>query len=177
MKHRSPLLVMLALWALAAAWIGVPAVAQTPPATQTPLTLPPPLLMSPTPGSPSTAPAGSATAATGCDRCGTIDSIRQVAVKEQWTPLGSMPSSADIGPSGMAMYQIGKGFTNQGQVLVGAAGGTAYRTQPTQRNITRWEVAVKMDDGSTRTLTQNYEPLMQVGDRVRVFGSQLELVQ
>ena len=177
MKYRSPLLVVLALWALAAAWIGAPAVAQTPPATQTPLTLPPPLLLSPLPGSPPAAPAGAATATAACDRCGTIESIRQAAVKEQWTPLGSMPSSADIGPSGMAMYQIGKGLTNQGQVLVGAAGGTAYRTQPTQRNITRWEVTVKMDDGSTRALTQNYEPLMQVGDRVRVFGSQIELVQ
>ena len=77
----------------------------------------------------------------------------------------------------MTMYQIGKGFTNQGQVLVGAAGGTVYRTQPNQRNITRWEVTVHMDDGSTRALTQNYEPLMQVGDRVRVFGTQIELVQ
>ena len=77
----------------------------------------------------------------------------------------------------LSRQQIGKGFTNQGQVLVGAAGGTVYRTQPNQRNITRWEVTVHMDDGSTRALTQNYEPLMQVGDRVRVFGTQIELVQ
>ena len=106
-----------------------------------------------------------------------MDSIRQVVTKDQWTPLGSVPSSADVGTSSMTMYQIGKGFTNQGQVLVGAAGGTVYRTQPNQRNITRWEVSVRMDDGSTRTLTQNYEPLLQVSDRVRVFGTQIELVQ
>jgi hypothetical protein len=34
-----------------------------------------------------------------------------------------------------------------------------------------------MDDGSARSVIQNYEPLLQVGDRVRVFGSQLELIQ
>ena len=34
-----------------------------------------------------------------------------------------------------------------------------------------------MDDGSARQVTQNYEPLLQVGDRVRVFGTQVELVQ
>ncbi|HKE42207.1 MAG TPA: hypothetical protein VKG21_20455 [Casimicrobiaceae bacterium] len=158
-----------------AALIGPRALAQTPPATQPPLVLPPPILQSPGSSSPSSS--GPAVGTTGCDRCGTIESIRQAVTKDQWTPLGSVPSTADSGPAGMTMYQIGKGFTNQGQVLVGAAGGTVYRTQPNQRNITRWEVAVHMDDGSTRTLTQNYEPLMQVGDRVRVFGTQIELVQ
>jgi outer membrane lipoprotein SlyB len=172
---RSLELGMFALCAVIAACFGVPASAQAPPPLQPPLTLPPPILWSPaTP--PSTA-ATPAVGTAGCDRCGTVESIRQAVTKDQWTPLGSVPSSADVGNSSMTMYQIGKGFTNQGQVLVGAAGGTVYRTQPNQRNITRWEVSVRMDDGSTRTLTQNYEPLLQVSDRVRVFGTQIELVQ
>ena len=171
MKRRFRLVILTGC--ATAAWFAATAAAQAPP-SQTPLTLPPPLV--PSPGS-ATATGGPALGTTGCDRCGIIDSIRQAVTKDQWTPLGSVPSSADTGQSGVAMYQIGKGFTNQGQVLVGAAGGTVYRTQPNQRNITRWEVTVRMDDGSTRTLTQNYEPLMQVGDRVRVFGTQIELVQ
>jgi outer membrane lipoprotein SlyB len=173
MKRRSR--IVATLCASATAWAAILAGAQTPSSTQTPLTLPPPILSSPSPSSP--APAGPSTATAGCERCGTIESIRQAVTKDQWTPLGSVPSTADLGPSAMTMYKIGKGFSNEGQVFVGAAGGTVYRTQPNQRNITRWEVTIKMDDGSTRSLTQNYEPLMQVGDRVRVFGTQIELVQ
>ena len=113
----------------------------------------------------------------GCDRCGKVETIRQVTAKDQWTPLGSVPSSSDLGPTGVAVYQIGPGFSNQGQVFIGAAGGGVYQTRANQRNVTRWEVVVKMDDGSSRSVIQNYEPLYVVGDRVHVFGTQLELVQ
>jgi outer membrane lipoprotein SlyB len=113
----------------------------------------------------------------GCDRCGKIEAIRQVSAKEQWTPLGSVPRSSDLGPTGVAVYQIGPGFSNQGQVFIGAAGGGTYQSRANQGNVTRWEVVVKMDDGSGRSLIQNYEPLFVVGDRVHVFGTQIELVQ
>lgn len=116
-------------------------------------------------------------AAGACDRCGKVESIRQVTAKDQWTPLGSVPASSDLGPTGVAVYQIGPGFSNQGQVFIGAAGGGVYQTRANQRNVTRWEVVVKMDDGSGRSVIQNYEPLLVVGDRVHVFGTQIELLQ
>jgi outer membrane lipoprotein SlyB len=90
-----------------------------------------------------------------------------------------MPSvasgSSGLNPSSITAYQIGR--DNQGQVTIGAAGGAVYQqNKPTQR-VTRWEIVVRMDDGSARSVIQNYEPLLQVGDRVRVFGTQVELVQ
>src|SRR5450432_2405184 len=112
-----------------------------------------------------------------CDRCGKVEAIRQVTTKDQWTPLGSVPSSSDLGPTGVAVYQIGPGFSNQGQVFIGAAGGGVYQTRANQRNVTRWEIVVKMDDGSGRSVIQNYEPLFVPGDRVHVFGTQIELLQ
>ncbi len=134
-------------------------------------------LAPPPPMSP-TVPAGPVPKVTGaCDRCGAVESIRQVVAKDQWTPLGSVPSSSDLGPTGVAVYQIGPGFSNQGQVFIGAAGGGVYQSRANQRNVTRWEVVVKMDDGSGRSVMQNYEPLFVVGDRVHVFGTQIELLQ
>ena len=63
--------------------------------------------------------------------------------------------------------------------------GKQYQVTTTARGIAlsinqRWfyqPSVVKMDDGSTRSVMQNYEPLLVVGDRVRVLGTQVELVQ
>jgi outer membrane lipoprotein SlyB len=140
--------------------------------------MPPPESAQPTAGA---QPAASKQPPPACDRCGTVESIGQTTTREQWTALGSVPSraggSSDISPSAVTTFKIGPGFSNQGQVMIGAAGGAAYHTRPSERNATRWEIAVRMDDGSARSVIQNYEPLLQVGDRVRVFGTQLELIQ
>jgi outer membrane lipoprotein SlyB len=117
-----------------------------------------------------------------CERCGKIESIRPVTTKDQWTPLGTV-SATPLGegsaaaPSGVTMFQIGPGLSKQGTVLIGAAGGAAYGTRPSQLNAKRWEIVVRMDAGGSRSVTQNYEPMLREGDRVRISGSQLELLQ
>ena len=119
-----------------------------------------------------------------CERCGKIESIRPVTTKDTWAPLGSVSSSpaASVGggagtsPSAVTMFQIGPGFSKQGTVLLGAAGGAAYQTRPSTLNAKRWEIIVRMDAGGTRAVTQNYEPMLREGDRVRVMGTQLELL-
>jgi outer membrane lipoprotein SlyB len=142
---------------------------------------PPPVPSEAQPPASVLAPSGSkpAPGTTNCERCGIVETIRQAANQFQPTPLGTMPSvasgSSGLNPSSITAYQIGR--DNQGQVTLGAAGGAVYQqNKPTQR-VTRWEIVVRMDDGSARSVTQNYEPLLQVGDRVRVFGTQVELVQ
>jgi len=117
-----------------------------------------------------------------CDRCGKIESIRPVTAKDQWTPLGTVATSpvgagGNGNPSAVTMVQIGPGLTNQGAVLIGAAGGAAYGSRPNELNRQRWEVVVRMDAGGQRAVMQNYEPMLREGDRVRVLGTQLELVQ
>jgi outer membrane lipoprotein SlyB len=117
-----------------------------------------------------------------CERCGKVESIRPVTAKDQWTPLGTV-STTPLGganaaaPSGVTMFQIGPGLSKQGTVMIGAAGGAAYGTRPSQLNTKRWEIVVRMDAGGSRSVTQNYEPMLREGDRVRVLGSQLELLQ
>ncbi len=172
--HAHTLPMMLALIAaISFGWLPLQALAQSTPAVAPGQPAPDAV---PAPRVPAVAPALSGPTPA-CDRCGKVESIREVAVKDQWTPLGSVPSSSDLGPTGVAVYQIGPGFSNQGQVLVGAAGGGVYQTRANQRNRSRWEIVVKMDDGSARSVVQNYEPLLVVGDRVHVFGSQIELLQ
>ena len=166
---------VLALWGCMAAW---PELAQAQAAGPAPPPMPPPESAQP---SAVAQPGASKQPPPSCDRCATVESIHQTTTSEQWTPLGSVTSRADSSaattPSAVTAFKIGPGLSNQGQVMIGAAGGGVYQTRPSVRNATRWEIAVRMDDGTTRSVLQNYEPLLKVGDRVRVFGTQLELIQ
>lgn len=156
-----------------------------PAAAQTPPPLPPPsgqfpssITKLPAPDTAAPAPA----AATDCAACGIIESIRQTTAKENWTPLGmgvgvgGAPSGVTQPPAAVSSFQIGPGFSNQGIVLLGAAGGAAYRKAPNSYERPRWELTVKLDGGGVRLVTLAYEPYVREGDRVRVSGNNVELL-
>lgn len=120
-----------------------------------------------------------------CDNCGTVADIRQSTAKSTWTPLGSVaPGTAssvdEINSPGRvtATYQVGKDLKNQGMVLLGSAGGGSYARRPNEYAQSRWDLTVKMDAGGpARVVSMSYDPPFRIGDRVRVFGTQLELIQ
>lgn len=120
-----------------------------------------------------------------CGPCGTVVSIRMTMQKQAWTPLGAMSpgtipgSTGDIESAGRVTtsFQIGKGLSNEGMVILGSAGGAGYAKRPNSYEQPRWEVTVKMDRGPQRVVLLGYEPLVREGDRVRVLGNQVELVQ
>ncbi len=117
-----------------------------------------------------------------CGQCGKVVSIRQTTVKQSWTPLGmgvGVGGAPDFGsqPSGMSSFQFGPGLSNQGLTIIGSAGGASYRKKPNSYDQPRWEVTVKLDNGQTRVATLTYEPYVLEGDRVRVSGNNVELVQ
>lgn len=120
-----------------------------------------------------------------CDNCATVTNIRQTTEKSTWTPLGSaVPGTVTPGDySGQpgrvtAAYRIGPEMKNQGMVLLGSAGGGSYVRRSGDYQQPRWDVTVKMDaGGGMRPVSIGYEPPFRVGDRVRVFGTQLELIQ
>jgi outer membrane lipoprotein SlyB len=126
-------------------------------------------------GKPSPAKSASAAAPPDdCGQCGRVVSIRQTLVKEQWTPLGT-GTSFDSDARAATMFQIGPGLSNQGKVMVGAAGGAAYQKTPNSYEKPRWEVTVKLESGQTRVMTLTYEPYVVEGDRVRISGRNVEL--
>ena len=74
-------------------------------------------------------------------------------------------------------YQIGPQLKNQGMVLLGSAGGAGYSRRESDFQQARWDLTVKMDaNGGMRPVALTYEPPFRVGDRVRVSGTQLELL-
>ena len=110
-----------------------------------------------------------------CDNCGRVESIRTATARETWTPLGAMTTSA--APTDQpGRVTSSYNFTTGNMVLLGAAGGAGYAKRPNAYERPRWEIRVRMDGGGVRTVTHDYEPALREGDRVRVYGTQLELV-
>jgi len=107
--------------------------------------------------------------------CGRVETIRQTTVKQSWTPLGT-GTSFDSDTRAVTSFQIGPGLSNQGIVMIGAGGGAAYKKTPNSYDQPRWEVTVKLDSGQKRVITVAYEPFVREGDRVRIAGNSLELV-
>ena len=136
----------------------------------------PPPIPSTSNGSPGAAKASATAAPDDCGQCGKVVSVRETKVKEQWTPLGG-GTSFDTDARAATMFQIGPGLSNQGKVMVGAAGGAAYQKTPNAYEKPRWEVTVKMDNGQTRVASLAYEPYVQAGDRVRISGRNVELIE
>ena len=117
-----------------------------------------------------------------CGPCGKVESIRQTTSKQQWTPLGTgvgVGGVPDIGaqPAGVTSYKIGPGLSNQGMVVLGSAGGAAYKKTPNSYEQPRWEVTVKLDSGRIGVVTLSYEPYVKEGDRVRIAGNNVELLE
>jgi outer membrane lipoprotein SlyB len=125
-------------------------------------------------------PARAQPPADGCDACGVVTGIAVSTERQQWTPLGTTGVQT-VTPSGRmtdatTQFSIGPQLKNQGLVIVGAAGGAAYAKRPNAYEKPRWDVTIKMDRGGTRVIPQSYEPMLREGDRVRVLGTQLDLV-
>jgi len=107
-----------------------------------------------------------------CRDCGVIESIRAVESKGAGSPLGTI-GGAVVG--GVLVNQVGRGGGRTAATVVGAGAG-AYAGHEIERNMTksvRYQVRVRMSDGSYRTYTESAPPTYAVGQRVRVTGQGL----
>ncbi len=107
-----------------------------------------------------------------CTNCGTIDSIRVVEQAGQGSGVG-MIAGGVLG--GLLGHQIGHGSGNTAATIVGAAGG-AYAGNHVEKNVkkvARYDVSVRMDDGTLRTVSYEAEPGFRSGDKVRFIDGRL----
>jgi outer membrane lipoprotein SlyB len=110
--------------------------------------------------------------------CGRVLTIKQTTVKNDWTPLGTT-GQQPVGTQPdrvTTTFQFGRGMTNEGIVVLGAQGGAVYGKSPNSYEKPQWQVTVKLDSGRTRVLTVPYEPYVREGDRVRIAGNNVELI-
>jgi outer membrane lipoprotein SlyB len=118
--------------------------------------------------------AASATpSATVCAHCGVIEGVREVKQKGKGTGVGVVAGGVVGGALG---NQVGKGSGRTVMTVLGAIGGglAGNEIEKRARSETAYEVRVRMDDGSLRTLQQKTAP--KAGTRVTIEGNALHTV-
>ena len=111
-------------------------------------------------------------AATACDNCGVVESITPVEVKGSGTGLGM----AAGGITGALLgNQIGRGNGNAVATIAGAAGG-AFAGNEIEKNMkkaVRYQVRVRMNNGTLRTTYQSHSPAFSAGEKVKIVNGQV----
>ncbi len=111
-----------------------------------------------------------------CTDCGTVTGVSEVEVKGEGSGLGAVAG----GVAGAVVgNQVGSGSTRTIARIAGAAGGAyaGHQIEKHARTHKKYDVGVKMEDGSLRTVTYDAPPTWRAGDRVRIVDGKLELVR
>ena len=107
-----------------------------------------------------------------CTSCGTVENFRQVEVKGDGSALGAIAGGATGAVVG---HQFGRGTGKDLLTIAGAIGG-AFAGHEIEKNVrkkTRYEISVRMEDGSLRTIPQDAAPAWRICDHVRVVDNQV----
>ncbi|MEW6704421.1 MAG: glycine zipper 2TM domain-containing protein [Pseudomonadota bacterium] len=105
-----------------------------------------------------------------CDHCGVVEGVRAFQRKGEASGVGAVAGGV-IG--GLLGNKVGGGNGRKAMTVVGAVGGglAGHEIEKRVKSETLYEVRVRMDDGSLRTLTQRSAPTP--GTRVVVEGNTL----
>ena len=102
-----------------------------------------------------------------CRECGVVEYVREVEKAGQAGGTGAV-----VG--GVTGAVVGRGVSNDrnrtfGTIAGGVVGAVAgHQIEKTVKTNKYWEIAVRFEDGTARTYTQEQQPLWRQGERVRV---------
>lgn len=117
----------------------------------------------PVPASVST-PAATASA---CRECGVIESVREIAQPGQASGVGAVAGGV---AGGLLGRQLGGDRHKTAGTVIGAVGGAVagHQVEKHVKTGKSWEIGVRMEDGSQRSVRQDSAPAWRAGERVRV---------
>ena len=114
-----------------------------------------------------------AVASAKCAECGVIESVREIAAKGQGSGLGAV-GGAVVG--GLLGNQVGGGRGKDVMTVVGAVGGAVAGNEVEKRvkATTSYEVTVRLNDGSSRVISEASAPSWRTGDKVKIVNGVIQ---
>ena len=109
-----------------------------------------------------------------CNSCGTVESIRTVEKPGEGSGVGIAGGALGGGILGR---QFGNGRGRDVLTVLGAIGGgiAGNQIEKSVRTSKSYEVTVRMEDGSLRTVSSATQPNWRTGERVRVDGNNISV--
>ena len=108
-----------------------------------------------------------------CGNCGTVENVVVQSTAGDASGLGAVIGGV---AGGLLGNQVGRGSGRTIATIAGVAGG-AYAGHQVERRTSsgrRFEVVVRMEDGTTRVFPYDTEPAFRAGERVRVVEGRLQ---
>jgi len=102
-----------------------------------------------------------------CRDCGAIANVRQVTNEGKGTGAGAIIGGL---AGGILGSNVGRGNTRTIASIAGAVGGgmLGNTIEKSQNKSVSYEVTVRMEDGTTRTIAADALPSWRIGDKVKV---------
>ncbi len=108
-----------------------------------------------------------------CYDCGVVESVREIQKPGEGSGLGAVAG----GVLGAVLgNQVGNGRGQTVMQVVGAAGGAyaGHEVEKRMKNSRTYDVTIRFEDGTTRTVSQATAPPWHAGDRVRVVNGTIQ---
>ena len=119
-------------------------------------------------------PVAQAPARAPCYSCGTVESVREIEKPGDGSGLGAVGGAVGGAVLGR---QFGNGRGKDLLSVLGAVGGgyAGHQIEKNVRTVKSYEVQVRMEDGSLRTVSSASQPNWRPGDRVKVDGGSISI--
>lgn len=109
-----------------------------------------------------------------CTSCGTIEAIREIEKPGEGSGLGMAGGALGGAVVGK---QFGNGRGRDALTILGAIGGgfAGHQVEKNMRTVKSYEVQVRMEDGSLRSIPSPTQPSWRPGERVKVDGGTISI--
>ncbi|MFM9969129.1 MAG: glycine zipper 2TM domain-containing protein [Burkholderiales bacterium] len=108
-----------------------------------------------------------------CRECGVVESVNEIEKEGDGSGLGAVAGGV-VGA--IAGKQVGGGRGRDVMSVLGAIGG-AFAGNAIEKNAKKtksYDITIRFEDGSTRTLSQATPPVWRSGDKVRLINNAIQ---
>jgi len=108
-----------------------------------------------------------ASAPRSCANCGKVEAVNAIEEKGEGSGLGAVAGGV-VG--GILGNQVGRGNGRTVATVAGAGAGAyaGHEIEKTMKKTQRYDVVVRLEDGTSRTVSYKTEPGFRAGDKVKI---------
>jgi outer membrane lipoprotein SlyB len=108
-----------------------------------------------------------------CAECGVVESVREIDTKGEGSGLGAVGGAV---AGGLLGSQVGGGRGQDVMTVIGAVGGALAGNEVEKRvkSARSYSITVRLDDGSSRVISEADAPTWRTGDKVKVINGVIQ---